>query len=274
MYFMSNENDAPTIVPIADPSVAIETIPAGPVRLDRPPLNAIDVWRFNLENAEASDDRCLSVTECQRRDRFVRAEDRNRFVAARVHLRRLLGAYLAADPASVPLVIGASGKPGLGDATPHPGLNFNLAHSATELVIACSGGAEVGVDIERVDRACDHLGIARHSFHPNEARALEQRGPAARADLFFRWWTAKEAVLKAWGTGLGQGGMSAVDLSAWADGATVEVREAAGRSWSVWHYAIGGCAVALAAEGSLVAIRLRSIISPGGWSGEAITRSS
>ncbi len=270
---MSNENAATEIARVADPAMTFETLPAQPDRLDRPGRGAVDLWRFDLDGLGRPDDRCLAPAERERRDRFVRGEDGRRYAASRVLLRRILGAYLDSDPALVPIALGLHGKPALARAGGTPPLEFNLTHSGAQMVLACSDAAAVGVDIEHLDRTCDHAGIARHAFHPNEARALKRRGPNGMPELFFHWWTAKEALLKARGTGLG-GGMDTMDFSAWTSGASVEVREPGGSVWRLWRYAGGGCALALAAAPPLLAVRVCSIIGSGARSGAAITRSS
>ncbi len=69
-------------------------------------------------------------------------------------------------------------------------------------LIAVTSGWEVGVDVERV-RSVGHLEhIARKYFHAAETDAV-LRAPANERDIaFLRCWTAKEAVLKAIGTGV------------------------------------------------------------------------
>ncbi|HEM8515220.1 TPA: 4'-phosphopantetheinyl transferase superfamily protein, partial [Burkholderia cepacia] len=60
----------------------------------------------------------------------------------------------------------------------------------------------VGVDIECCDRAADWRALTREVCAPAEAAWLDSVPPAARAAAFMRVWAAKEALLKALGTGI------------------------------------------------------------------------
>lgn len=97
-----------------------------------------------------------------------------RWVAARWALRRVLGRYLAEEPAEIELRLGSRGKPLL--AAPGPPLRFNLSHSGELALIAVSGEREVGVDVEAI---------------------------GARPAEFYAEWTRREATAKCHGAGLG-----------------------------------------------------------------------
>lgn len=55
----------------------------------------------------------------------------------------------------------------------------------------------MSVDVEQVRDTPDVLSIAEQLFAPAEADALRSMLPEARRDAFFRYWTRKEAVIKA-----------------------------------------------------------------------------
>lgn len=78
------------------------------------------------------------------------------------------------------------------------GVYFNLSHSGEWTVIAISDN-EVGVDIQQVKPVT--LRLARRFFAEDERRQIEEAGDGA-TELFYRFWTVKEAYLKALGTGL------------------------------------------------------------------------
>ncbi len=216
----------------------------------------------------------LSDDERARRDRFVREEDRARFALYRGALRFLLGKSLRVDPAAIRFRLAPGGKPELDpDAHPDPaGFHFNVSHSG-DWFCAAVAHAPVGVDVELSDRATDVLAVARHSFHPAEAAALETLSEDARRARFFRWWTGKEALLKAWGTGL-PGGLGRIDLSEWRDGELAMVSDARGARWSLWSYGFECGVVSVAAPDFVRSAILRSISGPGAVSGELMTRSS
>ena len=164
---------------------------------------AVHVWAFMLEGGRELVAHCretLSPEERHRADRFVFDRDRIRYTVAHAILRYLLSRYCGENPASLQFSAGAAGKPFLQSAKP---LHFNLTHSDERALLAVSYGRELGVDLERVRSNIEALAISRHYFFGSEREAIESAPPAERDGLFFRYWVAKEAVLKAQGIGLG-----------------------------------------------------------------------
>jgi len=144
----------------------------------------------------------LSSDERERADDFRFDPPRERFVIARGVLRRLLGDYLRVAPTAIEIVVDDTGKPRLAPQHAAAGLHFNVSHSGDLVMIAVTADCEVGIDVECV-RDVSHLEqIARRFFHPSETSAVLGAEAARRNEAFFRCWTAKEAVLKAIGTGI------------------------------------------------------------------------
>jgi len=129
---------------------------------------------------------------------FRFAEDARHWSACRRALRAILGKRLSIAPEDVPLVIGAEGKPLLGP--PFGETHFNLSHCRDLAAVAVSC-APVGIDLEARTRATDLLGCEESFCHPLEIQRLPGDKPD-RAAALLEIWTAKEAVLKAHGTGL------------------------------------------------------------------------
>lgn len=119
-------------------------------------------------------------------------------------LRRILAAYLAIDVDEVALVEGAHGRPRLDPAHDSP-LDFNWSHSGDHALLAVARGISPGIDIERRRPQPRALPIARRFFGDDEADALAALPEDARDAAFLEVWTAKEAVLKAHGRGIGYG---------------------------------------------------------------------
>jgi 4'-phosphopantetheinyl transferase len=140
--------------------------------------------------------------EVERAARYVRAETRDRFVAARGTLRTLLARYLGVQPRQIVLSYGPRGKPRL--VSPAGEVHFNVSHSGDLALIAFSSHSPIGVDLERISAATDVGGLAGRYFSPAELAHIEARSPAARRHAFFVCWTRKEAYLKATGDGLAQ----------------------------------------------------------------------
>jgi len=148
----------------------------------------------------------LDAGECRRAERFTSDHPRQIFIAARAALRRTLGERLGRDPASLTFTVGPHGKPYLKPAGETPAStirnHFNLSHSGNTIVIALTEGVELGVDVEELDRDTPTERLARRFFTQAESRAVEQAPEEDRNRVFFHCWTAKEAVLKATGSGL------------------------------------------------------------------------
>ena len=169
--------------------------------------DTIHVWAFDLEGPPALLElcrTCLSSEERRRADRFVFARDRGHHTVAHAVLRHLLGRYCGVAPASLQFDVTAAGKPSLQIPAGHPaGIHFNLTHSGGRALLGVSHGRELGIDLEQVRSNIEALSISRNYFFGSERDAIEQALSATRDNTFFRYWVAKEAVLKAQGIGLG-----------------------------------------------------------------------
>ena len=141
----------------------------------------------------------VTPAELAQADRFVFPADRDRWLKFRAATRRILATHLDADPTGLQWLTGEHGKPYLAG---HP-LHFNLSHSESLAILIVSESGPVGIDIEPTSRAPTLLGCEEHFCHPGEIFRLPAE-PAARAAELLRIWTAKEAVLKALGTGMSQ----------------------------------------------------------------------
>ncbi|WGS40837.1 4'-phosphopantetheinyl transferase superfamily protein [Burkholderia sp. JSH-S8] len=169
----------------------------------------------------------LSDAEQARAARFLRREDAVRSAGTRIALRDVLGAQLGIASRDVAIAIGEAGRPAL-DPAHRAALDFNVSHAGDHALIAWSAACRVGVDIERADRAIDWRALSREVCAPGEAAYLDEHPDAARADAFMRVWAAKEALLKALGTGIA-GGLQAFAVVPPRDAATpaVEIVEPA-----------------------------------------------
>jgi 4'-phosphopantetheinyl transferase len=151
----------------------------------------------------------LSADELERASRFRHDLHRHRFVARRTALRELLGRYLGEEPGRLrfaygpygkPSVVSASGAGGQGGA----GLTFSLSHREDHAVCVIGREALLGVDIEVVRAFPEMEPIAERFFSPPESAAIAEASAAERPAAFYRFWTCKEALLKAIGAGFGR----------------------------------------------------------------------
>jgi len=165
-------------------------------------LTEVHVWSAGVDRPEyelAWFSRLLTPEERARADRYRFAGARDRFVVRRALRRWVLARYLGADPATIVFTAGTHGKPELAD---EGDLRFSESESCGLALIAVARGAEVGVDVERVRPVNGAEQIVERFGTPAEREAYERLGPEDRHRGFLRWWTAKEALVKALGSGL------------------------------------------------------------------------
>jgi 4'-phosphopantetheinyl transferase len=144
---------------------------------------------------------CLDAAELARADRFYFEEDRSTYIAAHWLLRNALASVGGLPPEAWRFVVGAQGKPGIDQALGRGDIEFNLSH--TRGFVACAVGSDhvIGIDVETLSRKPD-LDIADHYFSPSEVARLRRTAPERQHYTFLRFWTLKEALIKATGEGL------------------------------------------------------------------------
>lgn len=166
-----------------------------PLCAPMPSSGIVHVWLFAKMELGI-----LSPAERTRADRFVHQVSREAFVKGRSGLREACSRYLGIAPSEVEIGISDEGKPYLANIE---SLHFNLTHCGSQ-VVAAFASEEIGIDLESPVRCEDFHGIAKRFFCPAESLEIEESGADGR-DVFFRMWTAKEAMLKLSGTGLAGG---------------------------------------------------------------------
>jgi 4'-phosphopantetheinyl transferase len=169
-------------------------------------LNPFDVhvWQATLDrplDQVTKFREILSVDEIERADRFKFDQHRNRFIVGRGILRSLLAQYLNLEPQQLEFTYGSYGKPSLKQAN---NLQFNLAHSHDQALYAMTYDRAIGIDIEQIREIKDLEALTRRFFALSECNAICQSESEDQAKAFFRYWTCKEAFLKATGEGLSQ----------------------------------------------------------------------
>jgi len=143
----------------------------------------------------------LSGDELAQYRRFHFARDARDYAAAHALLRATLSRYGDRAPERWRFDKTANGKPFLVDQGAGCA-SFSLSHTHGMVACAVTQDADVGVDVECIDRAVDAGEIAARFFAPTEADLLARLDADARRDRFFDLWTLKEAFVKALGVGL------------------------------------------------------------------------
>jgi 4'-phosphopantetheinyl transferase len=170
------------------------------------PEHEVQLWRVDLEAIRGEESRwqeVLSGDERARASQFYFLADRQRFVAARALLRKILAGYFpSTEPAELTFSYSPKDKPSLAGAHAASGIRFNVSHSGGIALYAFACRREIGVDVEQVRQNFDFEPIARRFFSAHEQRQLAALPEEQRVDAFFRCWTRKEAYIKATADGL------------------------------------------------------------------------
>ncbi len=151
----------------------------------QPVAGGVELFVFDLDHSPAHDE--------------PRPHIRRRAVGRRI-LPHLLASRLRVAPEEIEMDRTPGGKPVL--VRPQAPLAFNVSYTRRWFAAALATAGQVGVDVEALDLTIDAMDVARHHFHASELVHLRSLATADRPLAFYRFWTAKEAVLKALGTGL------------------------------------------------------------------------
>lgn len=160
----------------------------------------IHLWHLDLDATSSCLEQyraVLDVAERNRATRFYRRRDEHRYITAHGVLRHILGRYLHRSPIAVSISALKFGKPVLSDSS----LEFSLSHSDSRGVIAIAR-RQVGVDIERLRPIPDVVDLSQRFFSRLDALHISTCPAESRSVEFLRYWTFKEAYLKACGLGL------------------------------------------------------------------------
>jgi 4'-phosphopantetheinyl transferase len=209
----------------------------------------------------------LSADDRERASRFRFARDRDRFIGARGLLREILALYLNASPRRLSFGYSAHGKPFLAGEE-YRTLRFNVSHSFDAMLLAIAHMREVGVDVEGVrDNGLAMEEIYETVLSEPEKQALARLGGEDKRTTFLRFWTLKEAYIKADGRGVSLP-LERIDVS--APGGRVAMLDEATGEWRTcpgWELrtlaALPGYVAALATEGQDWRLALWQ------WSGES-----
>lgn len=103
----------------------------------------------------------------------------------------------------MPILHAQGGKPQLhGEMLRSCDVRFNLTHSNGRALFALARGFEVGVDLEKIQDAVQHLKLSERFFSKIEWEMIKSCSADRQREMFFQYWVGKESVMKAQGTGL------------------------------------------------------------------------
>lgn len=155
------------------------------------------LWSADLDHLPRLRD-LLSSDEMERSHRFRTRQLRNRYVSGRAWVRSVIGLELDVPPGDLRFRYLELGKPILD----HPSgvLDFSLAHSGEQALLAIGPPGGLGVDIERFSNGSYDPVSAGLVLSAEELRWIGGSADPDRA--FLRCWVRKEAYAKVGGMGM------------------------------------------------------------------------
>lgn len=145
----------------------------------------------------------LCINELARYHKFRSSKARDIFCLSHGLLRTTLGNLLGVDPKAIEFSYGPRGKPHI--KTPETNLQFSLSHSGDYCALAIVVNKAIGIDIEQHREVKSILQLARRIASPVELAFVDSFITPDKPGLFFDFWTRKEAMVKATGSGISQG---------------------------------------------------------------------
>lgn len=233
-----------------------------------PGRGEVHLWHFDLDAPVDTVSRyrgLLDAGEMVRAKRLIRELHQVRFIVGRARLRILLGRYLAVPPEAIAFSYSEQGKPALAQTPTSEPLSFNLSHSGGIAIFAIAGFDTVGVDVEAIKDSRDLLPIARRFFSAHEREQLMALPEAEQCPAFYQCWTSKEALLKAWGTGLATPlDKFTVKVEAGRAGVIeINLPERSGTPWEIAPLQVApGFSAALATPGALEGMKVWNWADP------------
>ncbi|MDD5463059.1 MAG: 4'-phosphopantetheinyl transferase superfamily protein [Methylococcales bacterium] len=166
----------------------------------------IEIWHGNItaeEDARYQDFwRILDEAEQAHAGKIKNRLLHKRYVEVHGRLRGVLAKTLDQPPAKIAIKKTAQGKPFLAD---YPELAFNLSHSADKFIIALGWNCQLGVDMEFYKLRISLAELVDKCFAEEEAFYWGKLPEDQKSREFYRFWTRKEAFVKATGRGIGLG---------------------------------------------------------------------
>lgn len=168
--------------------------------------DGVDLWLCACDGMDHLDRQaCLAMLDPQEHaqwHRYVCPSAKDQYLVARALSRSLLANVHGCTTGALRFGKSAYGRPYVALPQVAGAAHFNLAHTDGLVVMALASSAEIGVDVEHVERAWDWASLSSSCFHPHERTQVLERDASHSCEAFFQTWTLKEAYAKARGLGL------------------------------------------------------------------------
>lgn len=165
--------------------------------------DVIDVYYGDIESGVDLDRMMFELSDAE--IEFAKTLRNHRrqmqYLSTRYQIRRVLACYLNVTAKDVEILKSEHGKPYLAEGMPF----FNVSHSGDKLAIAVTDIGDVGIDIEQDKKRYSLHALAERCFAPEELTYWSSLDIVMQTQVFYRFWTGKEAYVKAIGRGIALG---------------------------------------------------------------------
>ncbi|MCG6201608.1 4'-phosphopantetheinyl transferase family protein [Psychromonas antarctica] len=170
--------------------------------------NDIHLWIINPQDISDPTRLCslkklLTPFELAKTERYLSPSAQHNALITRAFVRLVLSQYAPILPHDWIFDINDQGKPEL--KTPPLALRFNLSHNNDLVVCAVCLDHDIGCDVESLRRKISIDAISKRYFSTIEYQNIKKLPPSRQSAQFFKYWTLKEAFVKATGFGISQG---------------------------------------------------------------------
>jgi len=139
----------------------------------------------------------LNAIELHRARKYHFEKDRNQFVICRTLLKFILAQHTNSPISEINIDIDSNNKPFLSS---NKSICFNVSHASDYGIIIVRNDDAVGIDIEYLNNDFNFSEIMPDIYSAIEIdTVLNARN---KAQAFYKFWTRKEAIVKATGTGI------------------------------------------------------------------------
>ncbi len=161
----------------------------------------LHIWQVSLVSNHALLDICKSAlcSADQEKSKWLKfKKDQNKYLISQGVLRLLLADYLNIKTSEINISRHEKGKPFVENDR---SIFFNMSNSGNLCVYAFRKNTEVGIDIEEKRSLPDLDDLIKKNLTKTEIEYINKK-PQMKSNNFFRFWTMKEAYLKAIGEGM------------------------------------------------------------------------
>ncbi len=165
----------------------------------------IHLWQGDIVGDETKYPNFWDILDQNEQQHAQAISNRNlrlNYVETHARLRILLADVVNAKPEQLCILRTEQGKPYLAD---YPELAFNLSHTANKFVVAYAYDHELGVDIEACKPRANLAALVEKCLAEEEQKYWLQLPELQQTEAFYRFWTRKEAFVKAVGRGIALG---------------------------------------------------------------------